>query len=98
MCVRILSTVKPLYKGYPWSEDKVACTEGWPLQRGSTVVSYLINSHLLSIVLILNRVHSTALFGSQAEVKLGVLAETTRIAQERILLIVVDSSADRLCE
>ena len=29
------NTVKPFYKGHPWSEDKVAFVEEWPLQRGA---------------------------------------------------------------
>jgi hypothetical protein len=49
---------------------------------------------LLAVLVVLYRVHSTAWPPSQCVVKLGVLTEPACMAQERVLLIVVYSSAN----
>ena len=52
-------------------------------------------SYLLPVLLILYRVHSAAWFGRETEVKLGILAESTGITQEWILLIIVDGPEEK---
>lgn len=49
-----------------------------------------ILAYFFPVFLILDGIHSTARFCIQHEVKSGVLAETTGIAQEGVFLIVVD--------
>lgn len=51
--------------------------------------------YLLAVLIILYRVHSTAGLGLQGEVKLGVLAEPTGIAEEGVLLVIVDGPAGK---
>jgi len=51
--------------------------------------------NLFTIVLVLNRVDRTAWSRSDGEVKLGVLAVATGIAQEWVFLIVVDRPVNR---
>ena len=46
--------------------------------------------YLLPVLLVLDGIHSAAGFGVQHEVKAGVFAETTRVAQEGVLLVVID--------
>lgn len=53
----------------------------------------VLTKYLLPILFIFNRIHSTTWLGSQSEVKLGIFTETTGITQERIFLIIVNSSA-----
>ena len=45
---------------------------------------------LLSVLLSLNRIHSRARLGLHGDLKLGILAEATGVAQEGILFIIVD--------
>ena len=47
-------------------------------------------TNLLPVLFVLNRIHRTAGAGCQGVVKLGVLTETTGIAQERVSFVVVD--------
>ena len=49
--------------------------------------------NLLPILFIFNGIYSTTWLGSQSEVKLGIFTETTGIAQERVFLVIVNSSA-----
>ena len=53
----------------------------------------VLTKYLLPILFIFNRIHSTTWLGSQSEVKLGIFTETTGITQERVFLIIVNSSA-----
>lgn len=46
--------------------------------------------HLLAILLVLDGVHGAAGLGVEHEVEAGVFTEATGIAQEGILLIVID--------
>ena len=46
--------------------------------------------HLLAVVLALDRVDCATGRRGQGELKLGVLAEAARVAEERVLLVVVD--------
>lgn len=48
-----------------------------------------VTPYLFPIFLILNGIHSTAWFGIQHEVKSGIFAETTSIAQEGVFFIIV---------
>jgi hypothetical protein len=74
--------------------------QGWSveLQLFVQTISFLQQSvhcghRFFPVFIILNGVHSTAWLGSQSEVKLGIFAETTSIAQEWIFLIIIDRSA-----
>lgn len=49
-------------------------------------------SYLLPVLFILNRIHSTAGFGIQHEVKASIFAKAAGIAQEGVLLIVIYGS------
>jgi hypothetical protein len=46
--------------------------------------------YLLPVLLVLYGIDGTAWLGGEREVELVVLAEAARIAQERVLLVVVD--------
>lgn len=49
-----------------------------------------ITAYLFPVFLILNGIHSTTWLCVQHEVKSGIFAETTGVAQERVFFIVVD--------
>lgn len=51
-------------------------------------------SHLLPVFFILNGVHRTARLGVQHEVEASVLTEATGIAEEGVLLVVIDGSEE----
>lgn len=48
---------------------------------------------LLAVLVVLNRVHRATRSPGQGVIKLGVLAEPTRVTKERVLLVVVDGPA-----
>lgn len=50
----------------------------------------LFSFYLFPVFLIFNRIHSTAWFSIQHEVKSGIFAETTGVAQEGVFFIIVD--------
>ena len=49
-----------------------------------------VAAYLFPVFLVLNGIHSTARFSIEHEVKSGIFAETTGVAQEGVLFIVVD--------
>ena len=51
--------------------------------------------YLLSVILSLNWIHSTASSSCECVVKFGILAEPTGIAQEWVLLVIVDCSVEQ---
>lgn len=53
----------------------------------------LLSSDLLPVLFVLDRVHRAAGLGVQHEVEAGVLAEAAGVAQEGVLLVVVDGPA-----
>lgn len=46
--------------------------------------------YLFPVFLIFNRIHSTAWFSIQHEVKSGIFAETTGVAQEGVFFVIID--------
>lgn len=58
-----------------------------------TLLKIVVN-HLLSVLFIFNGINSTTGLGSQSEVKLGIFTEPTSIAEERVFLIIVNSSIE----
>lgn len=72
----------------PCSPHKRGWTPAVPTLAQSPSIS--CQAHLLAVLLVLNGVHSTAGLGVEHEVKAGVFTEATGIAQEGILLIVID--------
>lgn len=49
-----------------------------------------MSAHLFPVFFVLYGIHCTAWFCIQHEVKAGIFAETTGIAQERVFFVVVD--------
>lgn len=56
------------------------------------LISY--DTNFLSVLFIFNRINSTARFGSQGDIKLGIFTESTSIAEEWIFLIIVYCSVE----
>lgn len=54
-----------------------------------------MTSHLFPVFLVLNWIHSTAGLCVKHEVKAGVFAESTRVAQEGVFLVIVDGPNQR---
>lgn len=61
----------------------------WPRAPGSPGWPWW-QAHLLAILLVLDGVHGAAGLGVEHEVKASVFTEATGIAQEGILLIIID--------
>jgi len=55
-----------------------------------TCLALQVASYLFPVFFILNGIHCTAWFSIQHEVKSGVFAEATGVAQEGIFFIIVD--------
>lgn len=59
--------------------------------KGTMVLTEFIR-YLLPVLFVLDGIDSAAGSRSQGVVKLGVLAESARVTQERVLLVIVDGS------
>lgn len=69
--------------------DGALLSPHWP-RAPSSPPAPCCQPHLLAILLVLDGVHGAAGLGVEHEVEAGVFTETTGIAQEGILLIIID--------